>query len=217
MQRDMRVVVAIVVVTMVSAACGSDAGPTSARPSRTSASSPPRTSTTTIEAITTTSVPFSDVLPVRADGIGALRVGMTLAGASDAIDRPVELDPSSLVAPDATCGYAQVAGIARGLLLMVVRERPGGPWRIGRFDVVEPSRARTDTGIGIDATEDDVRAAYDNVVVEPHPYQGPDAHYLVIDPDGAGGLLTIFETSAGRVTRFRSGSERYVRAIEGCA
>jgi len=48
-------------------------------------------------------------------------------------------------------------------------------------------------------------------------YTGPEGHYLVLDADGEGGNMLLFETDGAKVLQFRSGDDSAVRAPEGCA
>jgi hypothetical protein len=178
----------------------------------TTASTAPTSSTTT-----TTPQELSEESRLRLDGIGPVRVGMSIQEASRAIDRDVAVDPDSLFDEDSLCGFAEVKGGPADLLFMVTRATTTGPWIIARVDVVEASRIVTGAGIRIGAGEDEVKKAYGAPLkVEAHQYQEA-GHYLVLDVDGAGGLMLLFETDGAKVTQFRSGTEGAVRAPEGCA
>ena len=90
-----------------------------------------------------------------------------------------------------------------------------------RANVEEGSAIATVSGIHVGATEAEVKAVYSgrggSYTVQPHPYTGPEGHYLVYDADGKGGKPLIFETDGKKVTSFRAGEENAVQAIEGCA
>jgi hypothetical protein len=75
----------------------------------------------------------------------------------------------------------------------------------------------TEKRIGVWSTEADVISAYGkNLVIQPHPYDNDNGHYLVLDaPDHKRGI--IFETLDGKVTSFRSGLYPALAYMEGCA
>jgi hypothetical protein len=145
-------------------------------------------------------------------------MGMTLAQATAAVGMPVKLDPNYILDD---CAYALVEGGPKGLSFMVLRDGASAPWKIYRADVGQESSIATFSGIRSGATEGQVKAAYSGkggtYTVEPHPYTGPEGHYLSYDADGKGGKLLIFETDGKKVTSFRAGEEGAVQAIEGCA
>lgn len=74
---------------------------------------------------------------------------------------------------------------------------------------------RTEEGIGLGATEDQVKAAYGSRLrVEPNRYD-PTWHYLVVDdPDHMHAI--IFETNGNKVTSFHAGEYPSVAYTEGC-
>lgn len=149
-------------------------------------------------------------------GLGKVTVGMTVAQAEAALG--VKLTVETIDDELGACGYARRAdGAEPGIAYMV------GGGAITRIDVdgADPSRpppdALTERGIGIGATENQVRQAYGPAAVEsPHPYtEGPDSHYFkVTAPDGQHAI--VFETYNGKVTTFRAGLSEAVDFIEGC-
>ena len=98
------------------------------------------------------------------------------------------------------------------VLLMVVGDE------LVRIDI-RNRRYRTATGARVGMTEREVRRLYGpRLRVEPHPYTGPEGHYLVFrQPRSTSGL--IFETDArtGRVLSMRAGLWENVQWIEGCS
>ena len=178
------------------------------------------TTTTAPESTTTTTAPgLSDESRLVFDGIGPIKVGMTLAEASAAARQPVEIDPGYVLD---NCAYAVAKGGPTGLLFMVLRDNETDPWRIVRVDVDDGSRIATLGGIRIGATEADVKRIYGEpgrtgkVTVENHEYV-EGGHYITYDDDGPDGLRMLFETDGQKVTRFRSGQQGPVGYVEGCA
>lgn len=167
--------------------------------------------------------PPGGVPSLRLNGIGPVRVGMTLDQAGSALAGRFLLDTRRLLGPEeeARCGYADAREAFDAVEFMVDREGPADSWRVARVEVHEGSGVTTEAGIGIGATEAEVTRAYGSapgtLSVEPHPYLHEEGSYVLYDPDGPGGLLLLFETQQGRVITFRSGHDSAVRAIEGCA
>jgi hypothetical protein len=143
---------------------------------------------------------------------------MTVAQAQAAAGKPVKVSHDEV---SEGCEFAEVEGGPKSLAFMVLRAKPSDPWKIARADVHEGSPIATLSGIRTGATEAEVKATYSgkggSYTVEPHPYTGPEGHYLVYDADGPGGKQLIFETDGKKVLSFRAGEENAVKAIEGCA
>jgi hypothetical protein len=144
--------------------------------------------------------------PVTLHGIGDLRIGMP---AAELRRRGGIEDPNPLDEGD--CNFWHLPG-RDGLDFMVV----GG--RVVRIDIQSPGY-RTQSGAHVGMSEAEVRALYGTAMrVEPHPYTGPEGHYLVYrarsKPYGM-----IFEThdETGRAETMRVGLWDYVQLIEGCA
>lgn len=202
-------------------ACGDPAGPGGATAGSTSTTAAPETTTSTAAATTTTTVEreLSEASRLRLDGIGPVKIGMTLEEASAAVGREVTVEENSLLQEEeSSCGFADVQGGPTGLSFMVLRDSPGAEWRIYRVDVFDSSGIATGGGVRIGATEGEVKQVYgDQLKVEPHEYTGPEGHYLVLDVDGVGGYMLLFETDGTKVLQFRSGNDEAVRYPEGCA
>jgi hypothetical protein len=212
--------VPVLVVTVALVGCGDDKKEPSAATStsQTTAAAAVESTTTTAPTTTTTAPGLSDASPLRFDGVGPIKIGMTLAEAAGAVGKPVKVDPNYILDG---CAYAAVEGGPKALSFMVGRQKDSDPWRIFRADVNEGSPIATVSGIRVGATEAQVKEAYSgkdgSYTVEPHPYTAPKGHYLIYDADGKGGKLLIFETDGTKVTMFRAGEENAVQAIEGCA
>ena len=150
---------------------------------------------------------------LRLDGIGPVRVGMTLEEASKVSGLTFTVDPTS--GPDpGRCGFARPEGVPPGVGFMVKDNTT-----IVRIDVSGPSVA-TDTGLRVGSTEADVMAAYPGrISVRPHLFKGPEGHNLVHVPDepAVKGFELLFETDGRTVTTFRTGVIDFVEAPGGCA
>jgi hypothetical protein len=149
---------------------------------------------------------LASATPVTLQGIGDLRIGMPLAALRRmGARRDGEIEPGS------SCAYWHIDG-REGLAMMVV------DGRLVRIDV-QDGLYRTASGAHIGMTEAEVRRIYGPALrVQPHPYTGPDGHYLVYHRRGAREGL-IFETSheTHRVESMRVGLWDEVQWIEGCS
>lgn len=145
------------------------------------------------------------------NGIGSLRLGMTVAEASLATG--VSLNSLGQSAPGSSCSYVTPQGGPAGLNFMVIGNR------IVRIDVVGNSPIATLSGAKIGDTEARIKALYPGrIEVTPHKYR-PNGHYLTFvpkDPQDRYNRL-IFETDGNRVTQFRVGKLPEVAWVEGCA
>jgi hypothetical protein len=144
----------------------------------------------------------------RADGIGPIRAGMTIAEASAAIGEALPVDYSDFE----TCDYVTPSILPEGVSLMVISDT------VERVDVVRPSAVRTAAGAGIGDPESSVVTRYGSAAtVMPHKYTGPDGHYVVVAPPGDSIHRIVFETDGVTVTMYRVGRTPAVEYVEGCA
>ncbi|MBW4617282.1 MAG: hypothetical protein KME21_29475 [Desmonostoc vinosum HA7617-LM4] len=146
--------------------------------------------------------------PLTINGIGPVRVGMTLVQAEQAAGIPFSVPDLG----DNGCGYSKPQGIEN--LLFMVRGN-----QIARIDVVRNSTIKTLNGAGIGDTRGKIEAMYPRLIkVTPHKYvQG--GHYLTYIPPKVSDrkYSIVFETNENDVvTRFRSGKLPEVTWVEGC-
>lgn len=150
-----------------------------------------------------TGLSSGDVL--RRDGIGGVIVGMTVAQAQTAAGQKLVRE-----GPSGSCVHMVPESRDPALFLMFV------DGVMSRVDVEPGSATRTREGIGIGSTEQQVKDAYPGkIVVEPSFYN-PSRHLLHLKPDARAHSM-IFSTDGAKVTSFRAGLEKAVRAIEGCS
>lgn len=172
----------------------------------------------------TPSAPSTPAPPATAptlgfDRLGPARLGMTMDEFGAALGMPVTLVESSGYADP--CWFEWLGGVDSGIAVMSVQGREGPVVRIdvsgsGARDVA--ALPRTDRGLGVGSTADDVRAAHAGQVQEaPHAYGG--GQYLTVtDPAAPAGTALLFETDeAGTVTSMRAGLAEPVSFIEGCS
>ena len=144
--------------------------------------------------------------PLTMHGIGGLRIGTPVA-ALRAMGATGEDYPD----PEVDCSYWR-APQWPGLAMMV----SGG--RVVRIET-EDARYRTASGARVGMTEAEIRAIYGRRLrVEPHPYTGPEGHYLVYrargEPDG---MIDETNYENGRAATIRVGTWQAVQLIEGCS
>ena len=169
-----------------------------------SASSP--AGDTAAAADSTPSGASTDPWVATESGLGAIRVGMTadeLRTAGGAFD----VRPGSA----STCTYVRPGNVPTGVSVMLV------DGRVARVDV-DSAGVRTDAGVQVGDSASHVTTAYgDRVTTMPHKYE-PGASYLTVRPvspaDTAHRL--VFESSGGRVARYRVGRVPEVQWVEGC-
>ena len=138
------------------------------------------------------------------NGIGPVRIGMTRAQVESILGEPVTGD-------ELTEGCLEtVAEGLNGIGFMFEEDR------LTRVSLGSPSRLTTPRGIGVGATEAQVRQAYGSGLdSEPHHYVGLPAKYLTFWLSrGRSGVR--FETdSAGRVETIHAGTDS-IEYVEGC-
>jgi len=153
------------------------------------------------EPVKDDSLSSDDLLQV--DRVGPVVVGMTLAEAREAAQVELRQDGDVL----GNCVYYEPRRLEPDVSLMVI------DGVVSRIDV-DSGTTTTQEGIGIGASEADVKRTYPDTVVSKHYYT--DGHYLrVLSEDGRHAYL--FETDGSKVLRFRSGFPRAVDQVEGCA
>jgi hypothetical protein len=138
---------------------------------------------------------------------GPLRIGMTVAEVGRALGTAFQ--PAYEMTDD--CDMVEAPGGPSDVSLMIVRDT------LVRFDVID-SITPTTTGLRVGSTEAEVLATYDSgrVRVEPHAYDGPEGHYLIVrvGADSLHGI--VFETDGRRLTQYRAGRWPEVGGVEGC-
>ncbi|MGH8938122.1 MAG: hypothetical protein ACRDV2_02110, partial [Actinomycetes bacterium] len=102
------------------------------------------TTTTAAPTTTTAGKDLSEDSPLRLDGIGPIKIGMTPAEATQALGRDVAVDENEVL--NDTCGYAKASGGPDNLAFMVLRNDAKAEWRIHRVDVYDGSRIATGEG-----------------------------------------------------------------------
>jgi hypothetical protein len=145
---------------------------------------------------------------LRFDGIGAVQVGMALAEVERIMGEAARIER---IEPGERCGFAYFASLPAGVALMLDGDT------VVRVDV-SIAGVLTEAGAGLGSAESDVVNRYAKMIrVEPHPYTGPEGHYLIADDPAHPHMRIIFETDGSVVTGMRAGRIPEVDLIEGCA
>lgn len=144
---------------------------------------------------------------LRADGIGPVRTGMTVAEANAALAGG--LDRTSGLG---ACGYVRPQGGPAGVRLMVENGR------IVRAEVGDGARVVTALGARPGEPESRVLEMYPGARVRPRKYVAA-GHDVIVVP-GAPADTThriVFETDGAQVTSMRGGEYPAVEYVEGCS
>ena len=142
------------------------------------------------------------------DGLGPVRIGMTRAQVSAALNARLEGEP---IEDADVCVEMTARGKLPGVHFMFVDRL------LSRISLGRPSRITTPRGIGAGATEAQVRAAYGRGLrSEPHQYEDAPARYLTfwVRPDVRG---VRFETDRQRRVRTIHAGTDSIGYVEGCA
>lgn len=145
--------------------------------------------------------PAADVLTLA--GLGALKIGAAVPAGSGWAERGAQISDEcrTVSSPDFPGVYAIVEG-----------------GKVRRITVGERSAVKLIEGIGVGASEAQVRAAFPGFRQEPHEYGELPAKYLTA-PNAPGGDNALrFEVGAdGKVSLIHVGTMPVLGYVEGCA
>lgn len=163
-------------------------------------------------AATNTPTKITNKSKLAINGIGSIKVGMTVAEASKASGTKLVSSGST---DNSSCTYVRPQGAPKGIGFMVTNGR------IARVDVYDNKSITTLSGAKIGDTEARIKALYPGQIkVTPHEYTGHmGGHYLTFVPKDKSdsNYRVVFETDGKRVVNFRSGKLPEVEYSEGCA
>lgn len=152
-----------------------------------------------------TPAPLPAASVLTSDGIGQLRLGMSRAeAAATGLLLAAEEDASE------ECEIYQLKEDPDSWAMFLGN-------KLTRISLEGKSRTRTQAGLGLGSKEAEVLATYGSAVeVEPHAYDGPDAHYLTIwtRPKTRG---IRFETNAEGIVEVVHGGGQTIQFVEGCS
>lgn len=140
------------------------------------------------------------------DRLGGVRIGASLA---ELQREGVAIHKREEPLEGSTCSYTKVDALP-DVLIMLDGDK------VARIDARSKDYpAIGGVRVGQSETEALKRLA-GKATVEPHPYTGPQGHYLVVHPkDAPRGI--IFETDGKTVENYRFGQWEQVQWIEGCS
>jgi hypothetical protein len=140
---------------------------------------------------------------VREDGMGPVKIGMTLAQLRAALHQKLGKEESV----DEDCFYVPAPG-SKDVSFMIIDHS------VVRIDVRAPG-IMTSTGIQLGDSEARARQVYgDRMKVTAHTYND-NGHYLtVLSVDGHYGIR--FETDNGKIGMFYAGKYDAIQYVEGC-
>jgi hypothetical protein len=151
---------------------------------------------------------LSSASKTQIDGIGGVRVGMTVKQAAKAAGANLV---SSYNDGSYECRYVQPQSGPKNIGMMVSKDR------IVRIDIYKGSSIKTLKGAGIGDSEARINSLYPGrIEVSKHKYT--KGHYLTFVPaDRADRHRIVFETDGRKVLNYRVGKLPDVEYVEGCS
>lgn len=197
----LRTIPPFTLAAMILSACTAESRKNAADSSATGAAAPPPADSVSA----TPAASAAGEWIVTPSGIGRIRVGMTV----DELQRAAGDFPTPPAG--AECTYVRPAGAPRGVSVMLANGR------VVRIDV-DSAGVRSDAGVAVGDSGVTVNQAYaGRITVTPHKYVAGGRYLTVRAASPADSTLRIvFESEAGRITRFRSGRIPEVELLERC-
>ncbi len=145
---------------------------------------------------------------LQTNGIGAVRVGMTLSEAEQASGRKFYQSPNR--SRNNTCAYVSAKGLS-GVDFMIINGK------VVRVDVSN-SRIMTLRGVKIHDSESKIKQLYSGLVkTTPNPFRGDPFLTLFPKDQKDRDYRLIFQIKQGKVYGFIAGKLPAVEYSEGCA
>lgn len=138
---------------------------------------------------------------IRLDGVGPVKIGMSLSELNTALHEKFAMPEAK---EDRGCFY--VTSVKHPQVSFMIENG-----RLVRLDV-DKNGVSTTEGVSVGASEKQVVQSYGSrLKIEPHHYT--DGHYLTLR-DGAYAIR--FETGQGKVSTFYAGTFEAIQYVEGC-
>lgn len=144
--------------------------------------------------------------PAMPMGLGGLEVGASFAILASNVGGAVTIVESGF-GPE--CVVAHVPGGPEGIRGL------GGDGTLASVEITNPD-VRTDTGLGVGSSEDEVWFTYADHVAPAHDPADPSRAFLVAAPPDTDGLTAVFDVADGRVISYRIGEPGWTSALDGC-
>ncbi len=140
---------------------------------------------------------------VTFNSFGGVKIGMTIAQASQALGTELVRGQGY----EDACYYVESQGL-QGVRFMVTNEK------IARIDVTS-SKYATNKGVKVGDTEDKIKNLYPRARVQPQQYDEKKHDIEIYSEDEQS--MIIFETDGEQVTGFRVGNMEEVGYVDGCS
>ena len=150
------------------------------------------------------SVSAAEAPVIRPDGVGPIKMGMTVAQLSDALHQKFSMPEHK---EDQGCFFVH----PRVYPAVMIEDG-----KVVRVDVDQPG-ILTAEGVQVGDTEEHAKKVYGpRLKIEPSKYAGDEGgHYLtVLSNDRRYGIR--FETEQGKITTFYAGTSAAIQYAEGC-
>lgn len=143
---------------------------------------------------------------VRFDGIGPVKIGMSLSELSVTLHESFSMPEDK---DEHACFYVEQSKHP-GVAFMIQKGR------VTRIDVDRPGVVATAEGIKIGDSEYQTIKVYGRrLKIEPHRYTAPEGDYLTaLSDDRQYGIR--FETDEGKIVSFYAGKLQAIGLVEGC-
>jgi hypothetical protein len=145
----------------------------------------------------------SDSWTIRQDGVGPVKIGMSLSQLNTALHEKFAIPKEK---EDQRCFY--VAPTKHPHVSFMIENE-----RLVRIDVAKHGIA-TEEGVRVGDSEEHAKQVYGaRLNIEPHKYT--DGHYLTVGSK-SGGYGIRFETENGKIETFYAGTFETIQYVEGC-
>ena len=137
------------------------------------------------------------------EGLGGLKIGQAVPAGSSWAERGAQIPGgcTTISSPDFPGAYAIVE-----------------QGKVRRITAGQRSEVKLVEGIGVGASEKEVRATFPSFREEPHKYVEAPAKYLTAPNAASGGPALRFEIGAdGKVSLIHAGTMPVLGYVEGCA
>jgi len=168
-------------------------------------SAAPETAPPVAEAPAESPTPAADPNVLTAEGLGALKIGMTLAEVTAAVGP--DSNPGAVGGADPqACDEFRPERAPEGVLVMIEQGV------LTRVSLVRASTLKTDRGFGIGSQGSAIKAAYGGgVVAQPAKYEAAPAEDLFVWAKG--GSTSYVTDATARGVRYEVGADGLVKAV----
>ena len=164
--------------------------------------------------------PFGVATPLAVDGMGGVRVGMTLSEVAEATGQTIDSDfYEYLDVTEGNCYFGWVAGLDGVYFTMNGAGPNSSPLdgTVGAINISDPTFS-TDTGVGVGDSETDLLERFgDDLIATPHEYVEDGTYYDLFSAAASPEPLVMhFVVEGGTVVKVSAGYENWATLVEGC-